>query len=131
MLLAGALAVLFATRWDSWVGESVLQTTDDAYLRSDITPLSAKIEGHVRPVPVDDFQQVKKGDLLVEIEDDDYRARFEEAQAGLLGAKAAIENLKTRKALQHTQIAEAEDSIAATQADVDRTARRRCASKHC
>jgi membrane fusion protein (multidrug efflux system) len=121
LLLAGALAVLFITRWDVWVGAGIRQTTDDAYIRSDITPLSAKIEGYVRRVPVDDFEYVKKGDLLVEIVDDDYRARLDEAQAGLLGADAAIANLKTRKELQHAQIAEAQDAIAATQADVVRT----------
>src|SRR6516225_11496915 len=121
LLLAAGLAVLFATRWDVWVGRSVRQTTDDAYLRSDITPLSAKIEGYVRRVPVNDFQQVKEGDLLIEIEDDDYRARLEQAEAELAGAEAAIENVKSRKTLQHSQIAEAQDAISATQADVDRT----------
>lgn len=107
LLLAGVVVALFITRWDTWVGASVRQTTDDAYLRSDITPLSAKIEGYIRRVPVNDFQQVKEGDLLIEIEDDDYRARLEQAEAELAGADAAIENLKSRKALQHSQIAEA------------------------
>src|SRR6516164_2270448 len=111
LLLAGVVVALFITRWDTWVGASVRQTTDDAYLRSDITPLSAKIEGYIRRVPVNDFQQVKEGDLLIEIEDDDYRARLEQAEAELAGAAAAIENLKSRKALQHSQIAEAQDAI--------------------
>jgi membrane fusion protein, multidrug efflux system len=121
LLLAGVVVTLFITRWDAWVGASTRQTTDDAYLRSDITPLSAKIEGYIRRVPVNDFEQVKQGDLLIEIEDDDYQARLEQAEAELVGAQAAIENLKSRKALQHTQIAEAQDAINATQADVDRT----------
>src|SRR5277367_3345813 len=115
LLLAGVVVTLFITRWDVWVGASVRQTTDDAYVRSDMTPLSAKIEGYVRRVPVNDFQQVKEGDLLVEIEDDDYRARVEQAKADLGGAEAAIENLKSRKALQHSQIDEAQDAINATQ----------------
>jgi len=121
LLLAGVIVALFITRWDVWVGASVRQTTDDAYVRGDITPLSAKIEGYIRRVPVNDFQQVKEGDLLIEIEDDDYRARLKQAEAELAGAEAAIENLKSRKALQHTQIVEAQDAINATQADVDRT----------
>ena len=121
LLLAGVVVTLFITRWDVWVGASVRQTTDDAYVRGDITPLSAKIEGYVRRVPVNDFQQVKEGDLLVEIEDNDYSARLAQAEADLAGAEAAIENLKSRKALQHTQIAEAQDAINAIQADVDRT----------
>jgi len=121
LLAAGVLVVLFATQWDRWVGLAVRQVTDDAYVRGDITPLSAHVEGYVRRVPVDDFQRVKEGDLLVEIEDDDYRARVAQAQADLLGAQAAIDNLKARKAAQHAQIAEAENAIKATQADVERT----------
>jgi membrane fusion protein, multidrug efflux system len=105
LLLGAVVVVLFATRWDVWVGASVRQTTDDAYVRSDITPLSAKIEGYIWRVPVNDFQQVKAGDLLVAIEDDDYRARVRQAEAELAGAEAAIDNLKSRKALQHTQSA--------------------------
>jgi membrane fusion protein (multidrug efflux system) len=121
LVAAAIIVILFATQWDRWVGLSVRQVTDDAYVRGDITPLSAKVEGYVRRVPVDDFQRVKEGDLLVEIEDDDYRARVAQAEADLLGAEAAIENLKARKAAQHAQVAEAEDAIKATQADVERT----------
>ena len=51
-----------------------IRTTDDAYVKGDLTPLSAKIEGYIRKVPVNDFQRVKAGELLVEIEDDDYKA---------------------------------------------------------
>ncbi len=121
LLAAGVLVGVFATQWDRWVGLAVRQVTDDAYVRGDITPLSAHVEGYVRRVPVDDFQRVKTGEVLVEIEDDDYRARVAQAEADLLGAQAAIENLKARKAAQHAQIAEADDAIKATQADVERT----------
>ena len=120
LLVAAILVALFATQWNRWVGGSVRQVTDDAYVRGDITPLSAKVTGYVRRVAVDDFDRVKAGDPLVEIEDDDYRARVAQAEADLLGAEAAIENLKARKAMQHAQVAQAEDTIAATQADVDR-----------
>jgi membrane fusion protein (multidrug efflux system) len=37
-------------QWNRWVGTSTRQVTDDAYVRGDITPLSAKIEGYVRTV---------------------------------------------------------------------------------
>ena len=118
---AAIIIVLFATQWDRWVGLADHQATDDAYVRGDITPLSAQVDGYVRNVAVDDFQRVKKGDLLVAIEDDDYKARVNEAEAALLGAQAAIENLKARKASQHAQVAEAQSAVAATQADVERT----------
>jgi membrane fusion protein (multidrug efflux system) len=118
---AGIIVAVFVTQWDRWVGASSRQVTDDAYVRGDITPLSAKVEGYVRRVAVNDFDRVKAGDPLVEIEDSDYQARVAQAEADLLGAEAAIENLKSRKALQHAQVAEAEDAIKATQADVERT----------
>jgi len=121
LAIAAAIAVVFGFRWDTWVGGRIAQTTDDAYVRGDVTPLSAKIEGYVRTVAVNDFQRVKAGDLLVQIEDDDYSARVAEAEAAVAGAEAAIKNLKAHKAQQHAQIAQAEDAVAAMQADVERT----------
>jgi membrane fusion protein (multidrug efflux system) len=121
LVVAAAVAVLFAMRWDAWVGARVDQTTDDAYVKGDITPLSAKIEGYVLSVPVGDFRTVKTGELLVEIESDDYRARVDEADAGVMAAEAAIENLKSRKSYQHSLIADAESTVAVTEADVERT----------
>jgi membrane fusion protein (multidrug efflux system) len=121
LAVAGVIVVLFATQWNRWTGNSLRQATDDAYIRSDITPLSAKVEGYVTRVNVDDFQRVKAGDVLVEIDDADYRAKVAQAEADLLSAQAAIDNLKARKAAQHAVVAEAEAAVTATQADVDRT----------
>ena len=123
VILALAVGVLFllATRWDVWVGLRSRQTTDDAYVRGDITPLSAQVEGYVRLVAVGDFQMVKAGELLVQIDDDDYQARVAQAEADVLGAEAAIQKLKARKDLQHAEIDQAQREIEATQADVDRT----------
>jgi membrane fusion protein, multidrug efflux system len=121
LVIAGGIVALLPTRWDVWVGQASRQTTDDAYARGDITPLSAQVEGYVRRVAVGDFQLVKAGDPLVEIDDQDYQARVAQAEADVLGAEAAIQNLKARKDLQHAVIHQAESAIAATQADVDRT----------
>jgi membrane fusion protein (multidrug efflux system) len=121
LVAAGAVAALFATQWDRWVGDSARQVTDDAYIRGDLTPLSAQVDGYVRQVAVDDFERVKAGDLLVEIDDADYRAKVAQAEADLLGAQAAIENIKARKEMQHAQVADAEALVTATQADVERT----------
>jgi membrane fusion protein (multidrug efflux system) len=119
--LAAGIAILFMVRWDSWVGARVDQTTADAYVKGDLTPLSAKVDGYVRRVPVNDYERVKAGELLVEIEDDDYKARVAQAEADVTGAEAAIENIKSRKAQQRAQIADAESAIVATQADVERS----------
>jgi membrane fusion protein, multidrug efflux system len=119
--LAVGVAILFMVRWDSWVGARVDQTTDDAYVKGDLTPLSAKVDGYVRKVPVNDYERVKAGELLVEIEDDDYKARVAQAEADVTAAEAGIENIKSRKAQQRAEIADAESAIAATEADVQRS----------
>jgi membrane fusion protein (multidrug efflux system) len=121
LVVAIGVAVLFATQWDRWIGDSTRQVTDDAYIRGDVTPLSAQVDGYVRHVAVDDFQHVKAGDSLLEIDDADYRAKVAQAEADLLGAQAAIDNIKARKETQHAAVAEAESTVNATQADVTRT----------
>jgi membrane fusion protein, multidrug efflux system len=85
VLVAACIIVgLFTTQWDRWVGDRTRQETDDAYIHGDLTPLSAQIDGDVRRVAVGDFQQVTKGDLLVQIDDADYKARVAQAEAALI-----------------------------------------------
>jgi membrane fusion protein, multidrug efflux system len=121
IVLALAIVGLVATQWGRWVGLGSDQATDDAYIHGDITPLSAQVDGYVKRVAVDDFDRVKQGDLLVEIDDSDYKARVAQAQAELDGAEATIENIKARKAAQKAAVDEAQDAVAATQADVVRS----------
>jgi membrane fusion protein, multidrug efflux system len=120
LVLAAALMIVVAGDWNRWVGSAIEQSTDDAYLRADTTPLAAKSAGYVRSVPVADFQKVKAGDLLVEIVDDDYRAALDQAQANADAAQAAIGNIQRQKVLQQALIKQAEATIAATQADLTR-----------
>jgi len=120
LLLVGGLVAMVAQNWDWWVGSAREQTTDDAYLQADLTPLAAQISGYVRQVPVRDFQRVKAGDLLVEIVDDDYRAALEQAQADVTAAKDAIQNIGQQEILQDALIKQAQATIEATQADVTR-----------
>ena len=99
MLLALAVLVTVTRNWNSWEGGHVEQVTDDAYVRGDLTPLSTKVAGIVRSVEVSDYQQVHKGDLLVQLEDSDYQAQVAQASAAVEAARAAIEdNLRERAA---------------------------------
>ncbi len=121
LLFAVGIVVLITTRWNAWVGGRSTQSTDDAYVRADVTPLSTKISGIVSVVAVEDYQQVKAGDLLVQIKDDDFRAQVEQAEAGVLAAQAALENNHRQKELQASKIAQAQANINAARADVERT----------
>jgi membrane fusion protein (multidrug efflux system) len=118
--MVGGLIVFVAREWDWWVGSAVKQTTDDAYLQADLTPLAAKVAGYVRRVPVKDFQRVKAGDLLVEIVDDDYRAQLAQAEGNFAAAQATIDTVDQQKLLQKAVIEQAEATIEASQADLTR-----------
>src|SRR6202161_4657197 len=107
VLLALAVLITITRNWNAWEGSKVEQVTDDAYVRGDLTPLSTKVSGIVRAVDVADYQQVHKGDLLVELQDDDYQAQVDQAKAAVEAARAGIvENLRQRE-LQDTRIARA------------------------
>ena len=135
VLLAAAVVFTIIRNWNSWEGGRIEQVTDDAYVRGDLTPLSTKVAGIVRDVRVSDFQSVHQGDLLVQLDDDDYRAQVAQASAAVEAARAAIENNRRQKQLQQAKVdralagvnqAEAEISAAqagidAAQADIERT----------
>jgi membrane fusion protein, multidrug efflux system len=139
ILLAAALVLTITRNWNAWEGGKLEQTTDDAYVRGDLTPLSTKVAGIVSDVRVSDFQQVRKGDLLVELEDTDYQANVSQAAAAVEAAKAAIENNRRQRELQdariaralagidqaNTQISAAQHGREAIQADVVRTQKER------
>jgi len=105
--LALAVFITITRNWNAWEGGKVEQVTDDAYVRGDLTPLSTKVAGIVRTVHVADFQRVHKGDLIVELQDDDYRAQVDQASASVEAARAAIENNRRQRELQDARIAKA------------------------
>jgi membrane fusion protein, multidrug efflux system len=135
VLLAAALVITLTWNWNAWEGGRIEQKTDDAYVQGDLTPLSTKVPGIVRTVNVNDYQKVHAGDLLVDLEDDDYRAQVAQAIAAVEAAKAALENNRRQRELQDTridkasagidlakaEIAAAEAGINAVQADVTHT----------
>jgi membrane fusion protein (multidrug efflux system) len=107
VLLALAVLITITRDWNAWEGGKAEQVTDDAYVRGDLTPLSTKVSGIVRAVDVADYQQVHKGDLLVELQDDDYRAQADQAKAAVEAARAGIQENVSQRQLQDTRIAKA------------------------
>ena len=107
-LAALGFIALATLRWDEWVGSAVIQTTNDAYVRAELTRLSSRVAGEVLTVAVKDFQRVKAGDLLVQIDPADYQAQVAQAEAGVAGAQAALDNLANQVELQYATIAQGE-----------------------
>lgn len=123
-VLAVAIAIYIAWyvagHWDRWTGAARFETTDDAFISGDVTPLAAKVSGYIKSVAVNDFQLVKKGQLIVEIDPADYNAALVQAQANVSAAQANLTNLANQKDVQRALVRQAEATIDATTADLDR-----------
>jgi membrane fusion protein (multidrug efflux system) len=124
-LFAVGLLIVITTRWNRWESDADRQSTDDAYLQADLTPIAAKVSGYVRALPVQDFERVRAGQLLAEIVDDDYRAAVAQLAADVAAAAAQIETLKAQRALQQANVVAAEAAVAATIANVEQNTRDR------
>jgi multidrug resistance efflux pump len=111
LLVVGAafLAWYVAGHWNRWTGAARYESTDDAYTFGDVTPLSAKVSGYIQTVAINDYQPVRKGDLIVEIDPSDYWAALEQAQAGLSAAQAVLANLANQKDIQRALTAGGSD----------------------
>nr|WP_250893779.1 HlyD family secretion protein [Croceibacterium selenioxidans] len=110
VLLAGALLALYA--WDLPPFHSSVQTTDNAFVRGQTTVISPQVSGYVTKVYVQDFQQVKAGDPLVQIDDRTYRQRVQQAEATL---QAQIANLANSEQSQRSS----EASVVGQQAAIE------------
>src|SRR5438445_13280721 len=81
LLLAVGIVVLITTRWNSWVGGRSTQSTDDAYVRADVTPLSTKISGIFSVGVVEDYEHVKVFVCFVHVIDDNFDAQVDKVDS--------------------------------------------------
>jgi membrane fusion protein, multidrug efflux system len=119
----GLLALLAILAWGAhWYTVSrFIQSTDDAFVGGDITVLAPKVPGFIATVAVTDNQSVHAGDLLVRLDDRDFKAALDRAQAAVAAQQARLANLAATRHLQQAVIAEARASITAADAEVVRT----------
>jgi membrane fusion protein, multidrug efflux system len=113
-LVAVAIILIVSRNWSRWEGGAGWQRTTDAYLQADLTPITAKVGGYLRELPVQDFQQVHAGQVLAQIVDDDYRAAVAQAEANLAAAQAQSATLTAQRELQLANIQAARAVVAST-----------------
>ncbi|RJG08734.1 HlyD family secretion protein [Pseudomonas cavernicola] len=106
LLCAGAVAVV-AAGW-AMALSSGTTSTDNAYVRGDVTSLAAKVAGYVTAVEVEDNQTVRAGDVLFRIDDRDYRARLAQAEANIKAAQARLTHVDAETQLQRALIRQAQ-----------------------
>lgn len=92
VFILGAIIVVGAVMLGIYVLKNLNRlNTDDAYIEGRIHSIAAKINGTVKKVAVEDNQGVKAGNILIEIDPEDYELKVNEAQAILAVRKATFE----------------------------------------
>jgi len=125
LAIGAVLAILYAWQLPPFSGWS--EETDNAYVRGKVTIISPQVSGYVTAVAVHDFLPVKKGQVLVVIDQRIYGARVEQAKANLAAQRAALSNSqqsqRAREATltgQAAGIASAQAQLVRAQADMKR-----------
>lgn len=115
--LAGALLALHA--WQLGPFHGAEETTENAYVRGQVTVISPQIAGYVTEVEARDFQRVAAGDLLFRIDDRIYRQKLVQAQATLAMKRAALANADQNQRSAEAKLAAAEAQIAGARATLE------------
>ena len=126
VLIAAAVVLLVVCAGGGWYWWNVwrfLQATDDAYVQSDVTLISPKVEGYIKEVKARDNEPVAVGQVLFVIDDRDFAAKAAQAEAVLATQEATVATYGTRLKLQQTMIDQAAANLRAAEADLDRAQR--------
>jgi membrane fusion protein, multidrug efflux system len=78
--------------------------------------LAPKVSGYITAVPVTDNEHVAAGDVIVRIDDRDYRIALEQAQAQVAAAQASVENIDAQLNVQQAQISANQAQVEQAQA---------------
>lgn len=119
LVLIGAAGAAIGFGYRYWTVGRFLESTDDAYVKADASTIAPKISGYIAEVVVQDNEQVKAGQLLACIDDQDFRTAVDRARADLAVAEAAIRNLDAQISRQHSVVAQKQAAIAATEVSLD------------
>jgi membrane fusion protein, multidrug efflux system len=123
-LIAAVLGAVIVGAWYGytwWTVGRFMETTDDAYVGGDVTTMASKVAGFVDTIAVTDNQRVKAGDLLVKLDDRDYRAQLARAEASVAAQEAALANRDAAHRLQTAVVDQANAEIAAATAEATRS----------
>ena len=130
MVLAGAVLGGGAYGVEWWQLRQYVITTDNAYVRGDITAISSRVDGYVEEVHVDGNQTVAAGEPLVTLRADRFETDVDEARADAGAAaaevaigRAAVDNARARRRLQQSLIAQADARLDAAKAQAEQAAR--------
>ena len=118
--VAAVAVVLGVGAWacSSLSGSSNTESTNDAYVDADFTLVAPRVAGQISDVFVKDNQSVKAGQLLVRIDDRDFKAALMSAEADVTAARASVANYDAEIARQPSLVEQARATLKADDASI-------------
>jgi len=95
-------------------------STDDAFIDGYVTMISSRVPGQVSRLCITDNQQVKEGDILLEIDARDYEARASQSRADVAAARSQLVQAQAQVNVSEAKVAQAEAAVAAAEAEAQR-----------
>jgi membrane fusion protein (multidrug efflux system) len=118
LFLAGGIFFLIYGNWNRWESGRADQSTDDAYVRADVTALSTKATGLLARMAVAEYQHVDAGQLIATIRDDDYKAQQDSADAALNATMAELPELRRQEEIGDSKISQAKTAVGAAESQI-------------
>ena len=120
VLLVVVVALGATTGWYWWTAWRFQQSTDDAYVQSDVTVISPKVEGYIKEVRVEENQEVAAGQVLIVVDDRDFAAKTAQAEAVVATEEAIVATYASRLGSQQAMIDQAGATVQSAEADLNR-----------
>jgi membrane fusion protein (multidrug efflux system) len=96
------------------------ESTDDAFIDGYVTMISSRVPGQVARLMVMDNQEVKEGDVLVEIDPRDYEASLSHARADLAAASSQANQSRAQVKVSEAKVAQAQAAVTSAEAEAQR-----------
>src|SRR6516164_6578779 len=117
LCVVGALILTGATY--CFIDNAGYETTDDATIEAHVIQVSPKISAHVKAVHFDDNYQVKRGDLLIELDPRDYEVNLASAVANLESAQSKLTEAEAQQNVAQAGTGQAKADLVSAQATAD------------
>jgi membrane fusion protein (multidrug efflux system) len=119
VLLAVLGAILLAGGATWFVLNAGYETTDDATVEAHVIQVSPKISAHVKAVHFDDNYQVKRGDLLIELDPRDFDVSLASSQANLASTQSKLAEAEAQQNVAQAGLGQAKADLTSAQATAD------------
>lgn len=121
IILGGVLLIGAIIGLKEYIYYSHVETTDDAQVSSNISPVVARISDYVTQINFQDNQHVTKGQVLIKLDDKDLSIKEQQAEADMLTAQANVAVARANAASAQSMVATAKGEIDAAQVSLWKT----------